>query len=223
MAARKDIAPGTVFSRLTTLAYAGKIGIHHQYTMRCECGEVVNRPGTELRAGRYRSCGCYRLMYKRTSRITHGLAKHPLYQTWDLMMRRCHNEQNHNYKNYGARGIFVCDRWKDVASFIEDMPPRPSDKHQLDRIDNNKGYSPENVRWATPKENSRNRRSSLFVEYEGARRLLVEVADGIGISADTLRLRLRRAPETMFVKGRVPPRSLGVKKVVPNTSDQDAP
>ena len=90
-------------------------------------------------------------------------ADHPLYATWYAMNYRCHNPKAYGYKDYGGRGITVCDRWRnDLNAFAEDMGERPKGL-TIDRIDNDKGYSPDNCRWATWKQQGNNKRSSLEV------------------------------------------------------------
>ena len=93
---------------------------------------------------------------------THGLSKHPLYNVWKCMISRCENETDKDYKNYGGRGITVCNEWRDINAFIKDMGKRPTAMHTLDRINNNKGYSPDNCRWADIVAQNRNRRCNIL-------------------------------------------------------------
>jgi hypothetical protein len=122
----------------------------------------------------------------------HGLTDLPEYRAWQTMRLRCLNPENKAFKNYGGRGITVCDRWKDnFLAFLRDMGRKPSSAHELDRIDNNKGYEPGNCRWVTRIVNSRNRRSNKWVEFKGERRLLIDVCEQFGIRSDTVRFRLK--------------------------------
>src|SRR5258708_3593459 len=115
----------------------------------------------------------------------------PTYRTWCSMRARCLNPNFHKYKSFGARGITICERWSKFENFLADMGERPEGK-TLDRYPDKQGnYAPGNCRWATRSEQQRNRNDNHQVAYKGVTRLLIEWAELIGISAVTLRARLR--------------------------------
>jgi hypothetical protein len=120
--------------------------------------------------------------------------KHPLYSSWKGMVARCHVKSTPAYADYGARGIIVCDRWRvkgqGFANFVADMGPRP-DKHTIERIDNDGNYEPSNCRWATRKEQQRNRRVTLYVTIEGVKYLVAALAEEYGFKTDTLMARAK--------------------------------
>ena len=107
-----------------------------------------------VRRGHTKSCGCQ----KCTGLITHGVTKHRLYHIWFGLVDRCTNPNHNRYKDYGGRGIIVCEEWLDVKNFIEDMYPSYMEGFTLDRIDNDKGYSPDNCRWADATTQAINKR-----------------------------------------------------------------
>lgn len=119
------------------------------------------------------SCGCMAGNHK------HGHERNrtttPELRTYRKMMERCNNEKCPDFPNWGGRGITVCERWKgNFENFLLDMGLRPSAKHSIDRIDNNKGYSPENCRWATQQEQCRNTRKNVHITFNGDTKTLVE-------------------------------------------------
>lgn len=126
-----------------------------------------------------------------TGKKTHGAARTPPYRAWTAMLNRCRNPSNPAYAYYGGRGIKVCERWLDYASFLEDMGPRPAGM-TLERLDNERGYEPENCCWATRKEQTRNNRRNHYLTAGGERMLLTDWARRLGISAAALHKRIQR-------------------------------
>lgn len=121
----------------------------------------------------------------------HGKRQLPEYQVWLRMKGRCHTKTDKRYELYGARGIKVCKAWRNsFETFYNDMGPRPSDKHLLERKDNNKGYSPDNCTWATYHEQSRNKRNNVNISFRGKTQCVTDWAKETGISKGTIRQRI---------------------------------
>jgi len=160
----------------------------------CECGTAKVVAGSVLRMGESTSCGCYQkeLAAKNLGNVArkHGQHNTIEYLRWLRMKARCTNPNNPAYADYGGRGITVCQRWMDsFEAFIEDMGERPSPEHSIDRIDNNRGYEPNNVRWATKQEQANNRRSNVEVTYNGETKTLAAWARVAGITPEGIAYR----------------------------------
>lgn len=152
---------GKIFSRLKVKKYVGKKSGRMQYECVCECGNVVVVDAANLVSGNTNSCGCYKKDMASLANKTHGMRRTPAWYSWISMRDRRNNEKHKDYKNYGGRGIIVCERWQDsFEKFYEDMGPRP-DGTTLDRIFVNGNYEPNNCRLATYKEQANNKRRHL--------------------------------------------------------------
>lgn len=157
----------------------------------CDCGNVTEVWASSLQAGSTKSCGCLRAEVVGAKNTTHGESKTALYRVWAAMLERCNKPESPSYRNYGARGIKVCKRWNSYAAFKKDVGDRPSPLHSLDRVDNDKDYRPSNVRWATRKEQARNTRRNIKIEYAGRVQTAADWAEETGISRATLLDRLQ--------------------------------
>lgn len=181
---------GRVFSRLTVISQApfspsGK----PMANCSCTCGNYVTTLYSSIRTGHTKSCGCLNSETTRARSVTHGDTRSATYKVWLAMRRRCERVTSPDYADYGERGITVCSRWSDYANFLADMGSKPPGM-SIDRIDNNKGYSPENCRWATPAQQSVNKRNNIFVLFKGERMCLAHGIQAAALPKSSVYLRL---------------------------------
>lgn len=184
---------GQQFGKLTVIEYVGK-NKYNASLWRCICNcnginEVIATTG-HLRAGQVKSCGCLMSEIK----TTHGGSYDKLYPTWRDMIIRCNDPNSNIYKYYGGRGISICDEWYDYNNFkmwCEDTKNDPNTT--LDRIDVNGNYCPENCRWATKKEQARNKRNNIVIEYFGEIHTLVEWCEIFGLPYNVIQQRITRS------------------------------
>jgi hypothetical protein len=155
---------------------------------RCICGKEFETQIHHVNNGHTKSCGCYKI--NNPSHLIHGQARKgactQTYYSWSSMLARCLNHNKKSWDNYGGRGINIDDpRWLEFDNFYEDMGDKPEGL-TIERIDNNKGYSKENCRWATPLEQATNRRCNINVTYNDKTQCLKAWAQDIGIKYGTL-------------------------------------
>lgn len=184
---------GNTFNRWTVIGEPVKLGIHIAYKCRCICGteRIVRR--FQLKHNLSISCGCYAVEVTKKSNSTHGMTNSPEFSTWDSMKDRCYSKGRKDKAYYHDKGIRVCDRWlgkEGFMNFYKDMGPRPKGM-TIDRIDNSKGYSPENCRWATVKQQARNTSWNRIIEYQGRKYVASELAEKYGMGLDTFLWRFK--------------------------------
>ena len=161
-----------------------------KWLCKCSCGNERAMGASEISGNKTQRC---RACTAKITFTTHGMARSREYKSWDAMLGRCYRTTDSEYRNYGERGIAVCDRWRNsFEAFLEDMGPRPI-KTTLDRYPDNDGsYEPNNCRWATPTEQGRNTRANRLVEFDGRTQCMSAWAEESGMSIQALYQRLKR-------------------------------
>lgn len=178
----KDLT-GLRFGRLVVMSQKGT-DIHRNklWECKCDCGNIATVRAPVLKNGVTQSCGCLMNEVRKTSGTSHGLSNTHIYHAWQSMIARCCYESSPSYKDYGARGITICDKWRNsFETFYKDMGPRPTPHHTVERRENDKGYSKENCYWATKAEQANNRRSNILYEYCGEVKTLKQWCDILGL------------------------------------------
>lgn len=176
---------GKKFGRLTVLEECKERKDNKRvYKCLCECGNITNVIGTHLRSGKVKSCKCLR-------GDVHGKSRSRLYRIYCNMKTRCYNKNNIRYKDYGERGINICNEWlNDFMSFYEwSMNNGYADSLTIDRIDNNKGYSPNNCRWVNQITQSNNTRNNVYLTYNEKTQTMSQWAKDLHLKSCTVRMR----------------------------------
>jgi hypothetical protein len=198
---------GQEYGRLTVLRLA-QIDLHGRthWLCLCQCGQLIVVLAAQLRRGNTRSCGCLQREQSRKRFTTHGDRESAEYRTWIGMIERSANQKRQAWKNYGDRGIIVCERWRhNYAAFLVDMGRKPSPELTLERKDNDGPYSPSNCRWATRQEQNRNTRLNRIVTVDGQTAPISELCERFGLNKRRIwRLIHRRkmTPKEAFVYAR---------------------
>lgn len=184
---RNDLV-GQKFNRLEVL------GVHSlcsrknvRWLCRCDCGGEAAAFAYDLRSGRVKSCGC---LVKEGGNTKHGLARggklrSKEYSVWAAMVQRCTNPNDRAWANYGGRGVSVCERWLKFENFFADMGVTPVGA-SLDRVDNDNGYAPDNCRWASNSQQSRNKRSNVWVRVNGDEMVLSDACKELHAPVSTI-------------------------------------
>lgn len=162
-----------------------------QYKCVCDCGNITMVTGYSLRSGQTKSCGC---LSKINHHKTHGKTHTRLYRIYNCMKERCYNKNAPQYKDWGGRNIIICDAWlNDFMNFYNwAVDNGYQDDLSIDRIDNDKGYSPDNCRWTDRTTQNNNKRSNVYLTFEGKNQSLQEWADELGIPKSRLQNRYYR-------------------------------
>lgn len=176
---------GKIYGRLTIIEVAAPSARGFpRFVVKCSCAlatvKIVAR--ADLRSGHTQSCGCIRVETTKARATTHGKTETAEYRIWSHMIGRCYNETDHKYKDYGGRGIRVCERWREsFTAFLVDMGPRPSPDHSINRLDNDGQYEPDNCAWATPLEQGQNKRNNVYVVLRGESVVVAEAERRLGL------------------------------------------
>ncbi len=182
---------GKKFGKLTVIDGPIIGASQYKWACKCDCGnpDILNIFGCALRKGDTQSCGC--LQKENVARIStiHGMYKTRTYRIWRCMINRCEYKNDISYKNYGAKGIKICEMWHNFENFIQDMGICPSNL-TLDRIDNNNDYHKENCRWSTWKIQNRNKENIRLIEFNGKKQCITAWEEELGFKKTLITNRL---------------------------------
>jgi hypothetical protein len=189
-----------VNGRLTQVGKSFRVKLSGQKkryaVFQCECGarKVMDHHSVKVAS---KSCGCLTMealkagKHNENREPLHGKSKDKVYHAWSNVVQRCTNPKNKHYANYGGRGITVCKKWQEsFVAFLSDVGEPKTSQDTIDRIDNENGYEPGNVRWVSRKQNQRNRRNTVYVNYNGKKTPLVEACEKLNVCSDLVRSRL---------------------------------
>lgn len=175
---------GERFSRLVIVGPPVRENGRSRWQVRCDCGNELNVIGYDLVRGHTRSCGCLLREFSSQLTATHRQTETAEYRSWCKLKERCSRTSGSDFKDYGARGIKVCNAWANsFETFLADMGPKPGPGYSIERKENDGNYEPNNCIWATKKAQARNRRSSAIVEFDGRKMCIAEAAEIAAIPA----------------------------------------
>lgn len=185
---------GNKYGTLTVLGFGGRNPCgHFLWFCQCDCGNITKPQGPGLKNGNTTSCGCLKVreLKERTTTHGHAGAKTPEYITWSAMLQRVRYPGNKHYKDYGGRGIKVCERWLSFENFLQDMGLKPDKSYSIERNDVNGDYCPDNCRWANPSEQANNQRNNRRLTHDGVTLNMCQWESKLGFKTGTIKGRLR--------------------------------
>lgn len=183
---------GQKFGRLTVVKFFEKRGHNTYWLCKCDCGNEKIICKYSLTSGKTKSCGCLNSEISRKNHTSHNLSKTRIYNIWVKMKSRCLNSNDFKFKNYGGRGILICDEWKnDFKTFYDwSIANGYADNLTIDRIDNNGNYEPKNCRWATAKEQANNKRNNKRLTYNNMSLTVSEWSNLLNLPTSTIESRI---------------------------------
>jgi hypothetical protein len=171
-------------------------GVKAKASVICDCGKEKDVLIYHLTSGKTLSCGCLGREHRMAANTKHGKTprgkRSRIYRVWSNMLQRCNNPDNPSYHQYGAIGITVCDEWLTFENFYKDVGDQDDPKMSLDRIDSRGPYAPDNVRWATAKQQARNMVTNRLLTLNGVSKCVAEWAEELGISTNVINARINQ-------------------------------
>src|SRR5271165_1021445 len=192
---RKNLS-GQKFGMLTALHPTKSNGKKLSWLYQCDCGQFREACGTDvskdIKKGRHPSCGCQTKKQQAGKKRTHGMSQHPAFAVWRAMKARCYQPSHPAWKNYGGRGISVCESWRQsFSNFWNDMKESYESGLELERSDNSKGYFKENCLWRSRQWQANNRRTNIYIPTAEGEMTISEASEVFGINVTTLCYRLK--------------------------------
>lgn len=202
---------GKKYNYLTIIKFSHYKSNYRYWLCRCDCGVEKSIREDLIVKNKTISCGCYNIIKIKKTNTKHGLWSHRLHNVWSSIKTRCYNKKSHAYKNYGGRGITMCDEWKNNFKSFYDwaMSNGYQDNLTIDRINNNGNYEPLNCRWVDMKTQSNNKRNNKMITYKNETLSVSEMARKYDITVDRLSKRLyagwsvQKAIETPVNKNKI--------------------
>ena len=190
---KPTIKKGDKYNRLTAIKFNHKNKWGQPYWLfRCDCGQEKVINASNVKYGYVKSCGCLLKEITTKRNTSHGMAGTREYNIWNHIKDRCLNKNNSHYKNWGGRGITVCNRWLKFENFYADMGKAPTIKHSIDRINNNGNYKPENCHWANLKEQANNRRNNRLLTFNNKTMTIAQWTSKTNLKYATLYARINK-------------------------------